>query len=125
MKVLRLGAIGLLLAAVCAPLGCTQMGAGMTSSTLPITARDTYQKMGPASGSTWSIGFFNIPMIPYNAYNAIQKAKKSAGADGLINVTAENKVYWVTIIYPLITYHKIQVTGDAIKFARGSGPAGR
>ena len=117
----RLGMAMLCCIVLLGSVGCTQMGAGMTSSTLPITARDSYQTLGEVSGTSNALGLLNFAITPYSAYGAIQNAKKNAGADGLINVTAENKVFWVTLIYPLITWHTIEVSGEAIKFTRG-GP---
>jgi hypothetical protein len=116
-RVTSLGLAACLLACV----GCVQMGAGLTSSTLPITGKDTYTEIGPAEGSDSALGLLNFAIWPYGAYDAIQDAKKKSGADGLINVTAENKVYWVTLVFPLITWHKITVAGTAIKFKRGAG----
>ena len=34
--------------------------------------------------------------------NAIQDAKRRSGGDALINVTAENKTYWITLILPVL-----------------------
>ncbi|MBX3729212.1 MAG: hypothetical protein KF858_08500 [Candidatus Sumerlaeia bacterium] len=101
--------------------GCVRMPAGVTSSTLPITARDQYVQTGRVSGRSWAIGLFNFAIMPYGAYDAIQNAKKDNGVDGLIDVTAENEVWWLTLIIPLVTYHKISVEGEGIQFTTG-GP---
>ena len=107
------------LIAICLGTGCMSWPGGITSSTIPITAKDSYviiQK--DVAGSDWSIGLLNNPIPPLNPYTALQNAKKKSGADALINVTAKNEVYWPTI-FPLITYHRTQIRGDAIKFVRG------
>ena len=52
---------------------------------------------------------------------ALQKAKKRAGADGLINISADNKVYYIPPIFTFFTVHIMQVRGEAIRFERGAG----
>jgi len=102
-------------------LGCVTMPAGLTSSSIPITSKDSYTVIGAVSASDAALGLFNFAIYPYSAYDALQKAKAKAGADGLINITCENKTYWLTLILgPIITWNKITVTGDAIKFKRGA-----
>ncbi len=99
--------------------GCMSWPGGITSSTIPITSKDSYVVVQKdVTGSDWSIGFFNNPIPALNPYSALQNAKEKSGADALINVTAKNEVYWPTI-FPLITYHRTQIRGDAIKFIRG------
>ncbi len=99
--------------------GCLSSPGGLTSSTVPITKKDTYTIVkSDATGGESSIGLFTIPLRPCSAYDALQKAKKQYGADAFINVTVENQTYWITIL-PIITYHKLSIQGDAIKFNRG------
>lgn len=101
-------------------LGCFTQPAGLTSSTLPITARDTYTIINSdAEGRDSSLSILGISLMPYNAYNALQNAKQRYGADGLINVTCENKTFWITLVSPLITWHTVTVRGEAIKLERG------
>ena len=106
----------LLALALCA--GCVHVPAGMTSSTCPITGRDTYTEIGQADGRTSAIGIMGLVFSwKFSAWHAIQDAKRKSGADALIDVTADNKNY----ILPYISFHQIRVSGKAIKFKRGAG----
>ena len=103
-------------------LGCFTQPAGLTSSTIPITARDTYTIIkSDAMGKDSALSIMGISLMPYNAYSALQDAKIRNGADGLINVTCENKTFWITLIAPLVTWHTVTIHGDAIKLERGAG----
>lgn len=99
--------------------GCMTSPGGIAPSTKPITSKDTYTIIKTdASASDGAVVLFGIPLKTCSAYDALQTAKQSYGADALINVTLENKSYWITIL-PIVTYSKISIRGDAIKFNRG------
>ncbi len=99
--------------------GCVTSPGGIAPSTVPITSKDSYTIIKTdASASDGTLVLCGIPLKPCSAYDALQTAKQGYGADALINVTLENKSYWITIL-PLITYSKISIRGDAIKFNRG------
>lgn len=100
---------------------CVRMPAGVTSSTLPITAYDEYVVTGEVMGKDSALGLLNFAIWSYSAHDAIKNAREVSGVDGMINVTAENKVVWLTLIFPLITWHTIQVKGEGIQFTKG-GP---
>lgn len=103
----------------CMLVGCMSTPAGLTSSTLPITSRDTYTVIAKdVTGADWGLSVFGISIVPMSAYNAIQRAKEQYGADGMINVAANNSTYWLLLILPLVNYHRIELTGDAIKLRR-------
>ena len=74
---------------------------------------------GFASGSSFALGMFGMQLWPTSAYSALQRAKKSAGADGLINATADNQIFYLPPIFPIVTLHVIQLRGTAIKLERG------
>ena len=100
--------------------GCIQFGGGLAPSSLPISAKDAVTEIGPTSGSSWAIGLFQFPLWPYDAYTALQKAKRKVNADVLIDIRADNKVFWVILpIYPIITVHSINVKAMGAKFVRG------
>jgi len=85
---------------------------------MPITSKDTYTIIKTdASVSDGALVIFGIPLKTRSAYDALVTAKRSYGADALVNVTLENKSYWITIL-PIVTYSKISIRGDAIKFNR-------
>jgi hypothetical protein len=99
--------------------GCVTSPGGIAPSTVPITSKDTYTIIKTdAAASDGTVTICGIPLKPCSAYDALLTAKESYGVDALINVTLENKSYWITIL-PLITYDKITIRGDAIKFNRG------
>ncbi|HPN85030.1 MAG TPA: hypothetical protein PK821_06825 [Victivallales bacterium] len=99
--------------------GCLSTPGGLTSSTLPISAKDSYTIIAEnVSGGNAQLRILGLPLYPLNAYDALQSTKEKYGADGLINVTVENEMYSLTLI-PFITYHKVLINGDAIKFKRG------
>lgn len=102
-------------------LGCAiQTGAGAAPSTIPITAADTVTELGETKGSDWAIGCFGAMQLwPTSTYDAIQKAKKKVGADALINVRVDNKLYWVILpIYPIVTVNMVYVKGMGAKVVR-------
>jgi hypothetical protein len=102
---------------VAAASGCLNQGGGLASSTLPITERDVYTVMGPASGSDGTLVIWGFPILPVSGHGAIQDAKRKTGADMLIDVTAENQMFFYGLP---ISYHRIKVSGMAAKFQRGT-----
>jgi len=99
--------------------GCVTSPGGIAPSTMPITSKDTYTIIKTdASVSDGALAILGIPLKTRSAYDALVTAKRSYGADALVNVTLENKSYWITIL-PIVTYSKISIRGDAIKFNRG------
>jgi len=99
--------------------GCLTSPGGIAPSTVPITSKDTYTIIKiDASASDGAVVVCGIPLKTCSAYDALQTVKQSYGADALINVTLENKTYWITLL-PIVTYTKISIRGDAIKFNRG------
>ena len=112
---------GLALAALLAVSagGCLSSPGGLAPSTMPITGKDSYVTVQPhVSGGEGSIGIFAIPLSTPNANDALQAVKQKYNADGLINVTVENRTWWPMLI-PIVTYHQIVITGDVIKLKRG------
>lgn len=115
----RLISLMIFMSFVCASLGCIQMGAGVTPSTIPITSKDSVTELGTTEGSDWALGLFQLQIWPTSTYEAIQEAKRKVGADALIDVRADNKVYWIIVpIYPIITLHKVYVKGKGVKVVR-------
>ena len=101
--------------------GCMQMGAGATGSSLPITTKDSYTVLGDAKGTASALGIFGLQLWPTSAYDALQDAKKTANADGIINIVANNKVWYIPPVFPILTWHQMELRGEAIKFQRGGG----
>ena len=99
--------------------GCLSSPGGLAPSTLPITGKDSYVVVQQGVyGGEGTIGLLAIPLWPTNAYDSLQAVKEKYQADGLINVSVENKTWWPMLI-PLVTYHSLVIKGDAIKFKHG------
>jgi hypothetical protein len=110
--------LGLMVLGAALTTGCVQMGAGVTASSLPITSRDSYTVVGKSHGSSMALGLAGLQLWPTSAYNALQEAKQAAKADGLVNIKANNIVYYIPPVFPILTIHRIVVEGDAIRFER-------
>ena len=98
-------------------VGCSS--GSNTCSTLPISSKDTYIIIKKeASGNSWCVGLLGFPVIMApDLYTALQDAKESNGADGLINVSVSSVVH---MYLPPFTVNEIEINGDAIKFTRSS-----
>jgi hypothetical protein len=119
-KIMRVKASMLAIAAgvlAMAAGGCISQSGGITSSTIPITSKDQYTviKKG-VSGTSWSWGILGIPLWLPSGYRALQNAKMDNAADGMINVSVNNEV--LSLI--LVSYHKIDIYGDAIKLQKNA-----
>jgi hypothetical protein len=95
---------------------------GLTSSSTPIQNKE-YQILGKGEGSSHYYSIHLIfPPIGWSIQNpdieyAVIKAISAKGGDALINVRFYQKSYY----YLLISYHKIIVAGDVIKFTSVPG----
>jgi len=107
---------------LCVMYGCSmQTAACIVGSSLPITSADTYTVVGEASGKSTALGVMGIQLWPNSAYSALQRAKRKAGADGLINISADNKITFIPPIFSILTIHTMEMRGQAIRFERGAG----
>ena len=87
--------------------GCVCQGGGLTSSTKPITSKDSYTIVEyDAERASWGFLF----LWPPDTFGALQGLKDDTGADALINVTVENQTILLGII------NRIYIRGDAIRF---------
>jgi len=99
--------------------GCLASPGGLAPSTIPLTGKDSYTVVQEnVSGGEGTIGILAIPLWPTSAYDALQATKEAYNADGLINVSIENRTWW-PLLLPIVTYHHLTVKGDAIKLKRG------
>jgi hypothetical protein len=112
--------IGLVLALCTALTGCLSAPAGLAPSTLPITSKDNYvvivRNITESESTSYLLGLFPIGFAP-SAYDLIQDVKKKYNADGMINVTAENRCSF----YFAFSIETIILSGDVIKFSRIDG----
>lgn len=93
--------------------GCAHSPGGVASSTTPIEGR-SYTRIGPAKATDSYVLLFNF--IPIKGSNstatAIEAAKRSKGADALIEVTVDSYFQWWIILSRSV----IEVRGTAIRF---------
>jgi hypothetical protein len=107
------------LAAAASLCGCLSSPGGLAPSTRPITGKDSYVVIQEGvTGGEGTVGLIAIPLWPTSAYDALQAVKAKYQADALINVSIENKTWW-PLLLPIVTYHKLEIKGDAIKFKQG------
>ena len=101
------------LAALAVAVGCVRMPAGLSASNTPLGTR-SYKVIGEAYGSDTQVSFLGILPVsgPNYTYAAIEDAKKSSGADALIDVTVEG----VGKYFFLFSTYTTEVRGKAIKF---------
>ena len=108
----RIGAFIVLAAFSVSTAGCVGSAAGIAPSTTPITARDSYVELGPATGSAWGGNIlFIFPMGAGDTSTAIERALEASGGDALINVTLENRGYFFLVAM----LSRVKVNGIAIK----------
>ena len=86
---------------------------GMTSSSTPIHGKNIAEYLGKAEGSDSSLSILSLFSIGRpDIDEAIEEAINSKGGDALINVRMYEKTYF----FLLITYTRVIITGDVIKF---------
>ena len=72
--------------------GCWTDPGTLAASTIPITNDDSYTVLAKeVTGTDYGFLLLTFPLWTASTYDAIQDAKEFSGADGLINVTAENQ----------------------------------
>ncbi len=93
--------------------GCLHTAVGMSPSSEPL-APDSYEKLGPVSGSDclWKL----LGLIPFTTGNTLQGAMRDAlgdrsGTDALVQVTADSFIqFWI-----VVSRECTQVDGVAVK----------
>lgn len=100
--------------------GCISSPAGIAPSTVPITSEDSYTIVRrDVEGTDTGVFFFGLPLSrAASGYEAIKDAKDQAGADALINVTAENR-YNYFMIFIGLWWEEVAIKGDAVRFKVG------
>lgn len=94
---------------------CTTTSAGISTSNIPITNRK-YQVLSTVSGTKgWialDIGIIGIPLSEPLLNQLMQELLNQSEADALVNIR-----YWNDkMIFGFITYHRVGITADAVKF---------
>lgn len=99
--------------------GCISYPGGVASSSVPITAKDSYTIVRRnANGTDSSATLFGIiPLMPLpSTWQALNDAKKQCNADALINITVETEYNFAFLV---VWFQEVKVTGDAITFRTG------
>ena len=106
--------LGGVLMVLVAGSGCMSMGAGIAPSTRPITDSMKVTEIGPASGSSWGINVFGIPLAESGHGLALRRALDTSGADALIEVTSDNRIYYLFVV----TLYETRVHGTAVNLSK-------
>ena len=98
--------------------GCMTYPISLAASSTYITSNDTVTEIGPTSGSAFGGIIMGLPIgEPNQVQNALKRAKKKVGADGIIEVAVEYKLY----NFMVGTLMRTKVYGTAVKIRRGRG----
>lgn len=102
---------------------CTTTSAGIATSNIPIVNKK-YQVIGQVSGQKgWvalDIGILGVPLSEPPIHQLTESLIAEKEADALINIR-----YWNDrMIFLLLTYHRIGMTAEAVKFEDGI-PSGK
>ena len=94
--------------------GCTR-SICISPSSVPITANDTYTKLGYTSGDSTTVAVFGIPFGPDNPSRVSRdEAMAEKNANGLIEVTQD----FTMINIFIVQFYTTTVEATAIKFER-------
>ncbi|MCP4133917.1 MAG: hypothetical protein GY754_23305 [bacterium] len=93
--------------------GCISTPVGISTSTTPLHNKTIVKNLGKAEGSDGSLDILMIISVSRPDIDAaIKEAVDSKGGDALINV----RVYQEVSYFLLLSYTKVVVTGEVVKF---------
>jgi hypothetical protein len=94
--------------------GCTNVIC-VSPSTMPITEKDTYTKLGQTSGNSSGVVVLGIPFVPSEpSRDARNKAIKNGKGNALIEVTEEYNMINLLVV----AFFWTKVEGTAVKVER-------
>lgn len=101
---------------------CTTTSAGISTSNVPIVNKK-YQVISTVSGTKgWvalDIGIIGVPLSEPLLNQLMQELISQNEADALVNIR-----YWNDkMIFGFITYHRVGITADAVKFEEAQVPS--
>ncbi|MDD3118854.1 MAG: hypothetical protein PHQ27_06730 [Victivallales bacterium] len=102
-------------AAMILAAGCNSV-VSVSPSTTPITAKDTYTKLGPARGQSGSV--LLLGFLPFGSSSPSKDARDSAIASKNANALIEVTEDYSTLSLLILQYNWTTVEGTAIKFER-------
>lgn len=107
----RVSAVMVVVALACVLSGCITTSAGVAPCSRPLDA-DRYTVLGASSGTSWGVELFGIlPVAQARTADALDDALRSRGADALVQVTTDNRMYYLLIL----TMQRIKVEGLGVK----------
>ncbi len=90
--------------------GCVTHSAGIAPSTGPLT-QGSYDALGRTSGTSWGFSLLMLPLSQANTRDAVKDAVNKEEAHELINVTVDNKDYYLGVIF----LQRVTVEGIAVR----------
>lgn len=106
MKIYAILLVALLAALTC---GCVTHSAGIAPSSMPL--KGDYDRVDKASGNSWGITIFFIPIKQAKTAQALERAIDEGGGDALVQVTVDNRDYFLLFVY----LQRIRVQGMGVK----------
>lgn len=117
----RLLGLALLACLVLSGIACTTTMTGISPSTTPITANDSYTKLSHTTGHAWGVLIYGIPLTENNQSKlAVERAIKNGGGNALIEVSEDST--YLNLLYGGILWTTIN--GTAVSVKRGGGNPG-
>lgn len=102
--------------AICLFEGCMMYSTGISPSSVPITANDTYTEIGPTSGSAWGVVLYCIPLFESDPMDkAVKRAVKNGGGNALVEMTSDNSMYYLW----LFTIYRTRVEATSVNYVKG------
>ena len=90
--------------------GCISQMTGISPSTTPITANDSYQIIGKTNGKAWGVMLWAIPLFESNpSKKAVQRG------NAMIEVCQDTNMFFLL----LVSLYWTNVNGTAVKVERG------
>ena len=99
-----------LLSLACFASGCVTYSAGIASASRPL-APDGYDVLSETDGTSWGVNILGIPFCQANTKEALDEALANKGADALIQVTTDNRTYYLLLAY----LQRVKVEGLAVR----------
>lgn len=97
-------------------VGCASNMTGISASSCPITAKDSYTIIGPVTAYAGGVVAMGFPLGERHPSEVcLRRALKKSGGDALIEVTMDTTFIATPFIQPYFT----RLQGTAIKFKRG------
>lgn len=97
--------------------GCQCQMTGLSASSVPVTANDSYTIIGPVSSYSWGCLLAGaLPLCESNpSGKCLERALKKSGGNALIEVSEDTMMMFIPYVYP----YRTRLQGTAVKLVRG------